>query len=176
MSNYSLNHSISIHCCNASSTDILKTDQRWWSNYFWIQLVSSDTVGYVTRTHRFNELPPQIFVGVCLRENPFISMDLDTVQTNMAVYDFIDGKLSPVTFCERLQKACEFLELVEDRCMNSHKTAFFPNSYFFVIFRWALGNSKISVKPLRSRWSPSASPKQELSCTMTSPATTWMRR
>ncbi|EEC03636.1 hypothetical protein IscW_ISCW024100 [Ixodes scapularis] len=42
-------------------------------------------------------------------------MDLDTVQTNMAVYDFIDGKLSPVTFCERLQKVSsrEFEDLDE---------------------------------------------------------------
>lgn len=92
-------------------------------------------VARVCNAYRFNELPHQIFVGVCLRENPFISMDLDTVQTNMAVYDFIDGKLSPVTFCERLQKACEFLGLAEDRCLNSHKRTSLPNGYFFVIFR-----------------------------------------
>ncbi|KAG0410605.1 hypothetical protein HPB47_012281 [Ixodes persulcatus] len=76
-------------------------------------LVALKTI--LPRLHEDHENTQRLARGVCLRENPFISMDLDTVQTNMAVYDFIDGKLSPVTFCERLQKACEFLELAEDK-------------------------------------------------------------
>lgn len=66
-------------------------------------LVSLKTI--VPRLHEDHENTQRLARGVSLKGNPYISMDLETVQTNMAVYDFHDtSRLSPVTFCERLNK------------------------------------------------------------------------
>ncbi|KAL1447568.1 hypothetical protein MTO96_044250 [Rhipicephalus appendiculatus] len=49
-----------------------------------------------------------ILRGVSLRGNPYVGVDLETVQTNIAVYDFHDPcRLSPQTFCERLHKVTQ---------------------------------------------------------------------
>lgn len=69
-------------------------------------LVSLKTI--VPRLHEDHENTQRLARGVCLKGNPYVSMDLETVQTNMAVYDFHDiRRLSPVTFCERLLKVTE---------------------------------------------------------------------
>uniref|UniRef100_A0A023GIA8 Putative threonine aldolase n=1 Tax=Amblyomma triste TaxID=251400 RepID=A0A023GIA8_AMBTT len=69
-------------------------------------LVSLRTI--VPRLHEDHENTQRLARGVSLKDNPYISMDLDTVQTNMAVYDFVDtSRLSPLTFCERLNKVTE---------------------------------------------------------------------
>ncbi|XP_077490126.1 uncharacterized protein LOC144101018 isoform X1 [Amblyomma americanum] len=69
-------------------------------------LVSLRTI--VPRLHEDHENTQRLARGVSLKGNPYISMDLDTVQTNMAVYDFSDtSRLSPLTFCERLNKVTE---------------------------------------------------------------------
>ncbi|XP_075557908.1 uncharacterized protein LOC142589997 isoform X2 [Dermacentor variabilis] len=69
-------------------------------------LVSLETI--VPRLHEDHENTQRLARGVCLKGNPYMSMDLETVQTNMAVYDFHDiGRLSPVTFCERLGKVTQ---------------------------------------------------------------------
>lgn len=66
-------------------------------------LVSLKTI--VPRLHEDHENTQRLARGVSLKGNPYISMDLETVQTNMAVYDFHDtSRLSPVAFCERLNK------------------------------------------------------------------------
>uniref|UniRef100_G3MR70 Aromatic amino acid beta-eliminating lyase/threonine aldolase domain-containing protein n=1 Tax=Amblyomma maculatum TaxID=34609 RepID=G3MR70_AMBMU len=69
-------------------------------------LVSLRTI--VPRLHEDHENTQRLARGVSLKDNRYISMDLDTVQTNMAVYDFVDtSRLSPLTFCERLNKVTE---------------------------------------------------------------------
>uniref|UniRef100_A0A023FL53 Putative threonine aldolase n=1 Tax=Amblyomma cajennense TaxID=34607 RepID=A0A023FL53_AMBCJ len=69
-------------------------------------LVSLKTI--VPRLHEDHENTQRLARGVSLQHNPYISMDLDTVQTNMAYYDFADiSRLSPLTFCERLNKVTE---------------------------------------------------------------------
>uniref|UniRef100_A0A023FEF7 Putative threonine aldolase n=1 Tax=Amblyomma cajennense TaxID=34607 RepID=A0A023FEF7_AMBCJ len=69
-------------------------------------LVSFKTI--VPRLHEDHENTQRLVRGVSLQHNPYISMDLDTVQTNMAYYDFADAsRLSPLTFCERLNKVTE---------------------------------------------------------------------
>lgn len=59
------------------------------------------------RLHEDHDNTQRLARGVNLKGNPLISMDLTTVQTNMAVYDFGDKSLSPLTFCERLQKVTD---------------------------------------------------------------------
>ncbi|KAH7948692.1 hypothetical protein HPB49_000912 [Dermacentor silvarum] len=69
-------------------------------------LVSFKTI--VPRLHEDHENTQRLARGVCLKGNPYMSMDLETVQTNMAVYDFHDiSRLSPVTFCKRLEKVTQ---------------------------------------------------------------------
>ncbi|KAH7943157.1 hypothetical protein HPB52_005946 [Rhipicephalus sanguineus] len=69
-------------------------------------LVSLKTI--VPGLHEDHENTQRLARGVSLKGNPYVSMDLETVQTNMAVYDFHDiRRLSPVTFCERLLKVTE---------------------------------------------------------------------
>ncbi|KAH6943436.1 hypothetical protein HPB50_021668 [Hyalomma asiaticum] len=69
-------------------------------------LVSLKTI--VPRLHEDHENTQRLARGVPLKGNPLITMDLGTVQTNMAVYDFHDiRRLSPVTFCDRLQKVTQ---------------------------------------------------------------------
>lgn len=66
-------------------------------------LVSLKTI--VPRLHEDHENTQRLARGVSLKGNPYMSMDMETVQTNMAVYDFHDtSRLSPVAFCERLNK------------------------------------------------------------------------
>lgn len=64
-------------------------------------LVALETM--VPRLREDHENTQRLARGVCLEQNPFISINLNTVQTNIAIIDFTDD-LSPVTFCERLQK------------------------------------------------------------------------
>ncbi|XP_075559484.1 uncharacterized protein LOC142590994 [Dermacentor variabilis] len=69
-------------------------------------LVSLKTV--LPRLHEDHENTQRLARGVSLRGNPYISVDLETVQTNIAVYDFHDTcRLSPLTLCERLNKVTQ---------------------------------------------------------------------
>uniref|UniRef100_A0A090XAV9 Putative threonine aldolase n=1 Tax=Ixodes ricinus TaxID=34613 RepID=A0A090XAV9_IXORI len=63
-------------------------------------LVALETM--VPRLREDHENTQRLARGVCLEQNPFISINFNTVQTNVAIIDFTDD-LSPVTFCERPQ-------------------------------------------------------------------------
>ncbi|CAN8031302.1 unnamed protein product, partial [Ixodes persulcatus] len=60
-------------------------------------LVALETM--VPRLREDHENTQRLARGVCLEKNPFISINLNTVQTNIAIIDFTDD-LSPGTFCE----------------------------------------------------------------------------
>ncbi|KAH6943444.1 hypothetical protein HPB50_021676 [Hyalomma asiaticum] len=62
----------------------------------------------VARAQEDHDNAQRLARGVSLQGNPYISMDLSTVQTNMVVYEFRDtSRLSPLTFCERLNKVTQ---------------------------------------------------------------------
>ncbi|XP_037521802.2 uncharacterized protein LOC119399058 [Rhipicephalus sanguineus] len=69
-------------------------------------LVSLKTI--LPRLHEDHDNAQRLARGVSLRDNPYVGVDLETVQTNVAVYDFHDPcRLSPLAFCERLNKVTQ---------------------------------------------------------------------
>uniref|UniRef100_L7M2K3 Putative threonine aldolase n=1 Tax=Rhipicephalus pulchellus TaxID=72859 RepID=L7M2K3_RHIPC len=69
-------------------------------------LVSLKTI--LPRLHEDHDNTQRLVRGVSLRDNLCVGIDLATVQTNIAVYDFHDPcRLSPQTFCERLNKVTQ---------------------------------------------------------------------
>ncbi|XP_075557910.1 uncharacterized protein LOC142589998 [Dermacentor variabilis] len=62
----------------------------------------------VARVHEDHDNAQRLARGVSLQGNPYIGLDLGTVQTNMVIYEFGDtSRLSPLTFCERLNKVTQ---------------------------------------------------------------------
>ncbi|EEC12185.1 L-allo-threonine aldolase, putative [Ixodes scapularis] len=70
----------------------------------------------VPRLREDHENTQRLARGVCLEQNPFISINLNTVQTNIAIIDFTDD-LSPVTFCEHdsISRICIYVLQVSPR-------------------------------------------------------------
>ncbi|XP_064478522.1 uncharacterized protein LOC135391906 [Ornithodoros turicata] len=58
----------------------------------------------VPRLHEDHEHAQILARGVDLKDNPLIHLDLNSVQTNMVIYEFPSDKLLPTTFCKRLQE------------------------------------------------------------------------
>ncbi|CAN7937618.1 unnamed protein product [Ixodes hexagonus] len=69
----------------------------------------------VPRLHEDHENAQRLARGVSLLQNSFISINLDTVQTNIVMYDITDENISSLAYCERLQQVSprEFEDLGE---------------------------------------------------------------